>query len=190
MGKNCYIVELAVDGNGLDSALSRRIVDFHKTLRTNPQHGRTKTLAEGVALYGWCFSDLKTARDFMERFGGTLRQREIKQYVRLKKKQQHLGQNVSRSKAVSGAHKNLIRRLRILHAVLFETAKLRTEGSADAHDLAVEKVARVENIEIETVERYCRLGVRFMKSIRAADIRPENDIRPYVEDVRRLLLHT
>jgi hypothetical protein len=67
-----YIIELVVAGKGLDIALSRRIMDFHKTRHIKPRHGRSTILRrEGETYYRWCFSDLQTARSFAEQFGGT-----------------------------------------------------------------------------------------------------------------------
>jgi hypothetical protein len=67
------IVELAVTPDGLDPALSNRIIDFHKSRHIQPRHGRT-VLRERQTYYRWCFSDLGTACDFIEQFGGTLRE--------------------------------------------------------------------------------------------------------------------
>jgi hypothetical protein len=65
------IVELAVTSDGLAAALSNRIVDFHKSRNIQPRHGRT-VLRERQTYYRWCFSDLGTACDFIEQFGGAL----------------------------------------------------------------------------------------------------------------------
>jgi hypothetical protein len=66
-----YVVELAVTGEGLDIALSRRIVDFHKSRPIHPRHGRTIIRQEQI-YYRWCFPDLAAAHAFVERFGGSL----------------------------------------------------------------------------------------------------------------------
>jgi len=63
------IVELAVGGNGLDVTLGRRIINFHKSRHIQPRHGRTINRQKQI-FYRWCFSDLATARDFIEQFGG------------------------------------------------------------------------------------------------------------------------
>jgi hypothetical protein len=65
------IVELAVTSDGLDLALSNRIIQFHKSRHIQPRHGRT-VLRERKTYYRWCFSDLGTACDFIEQFGGAL----------------------------------------------------------------------------------------------------------------------
>ena len=68
-----YVIELAVAAKGLDLGLSRRIVRFHKTRHIQLRHGRsTIPKGEGEAYYRWCFSDLETARSFVEQFGGTI----------------------------------------------------------------------------------------------------------------------
>jgi hypothetical protein len=67
------IVELAVTSDGLEVALSSRIIDFHKSRHIQPRHGRT-VLRERRTYYRWCFSDLATACDFIEQFGGALRE--------------------------------------------------------------------------------------------------------------------
>jgi hypothetical protein len=66
-----YIAELPVTTRGLDVALNRRIVQFHKAQHVQPQHGRTIP-KEGRIYYRWCFSDLQTAHAFVEEFGGSL----------------------------------------------------------------------------------------------------------------------
>ena len=66
-----YIVELTVTSDGLDVGLGRRIIDFHKARHIQPRHGRsTIPRGEREAHYRWCFSDLETARAFVEQFGG------------------------------------------------------------------------------------------------------------------------
>jgi hypothetical protein len=53
----------------LDFELNRRIQAFHKLQRIQPRYGRSIT--EGDQIYcRWCFSDLPTARAFIEQFGG------------------------------------------------------------------------------------------------------------------------
>jgi hypothetical protein len=66
-----YIVELPVSVGGLDIAVSRRIIEFHKTQHVQPRHGRT-ILKERQTYYRWCFSDLTTGHAFVEQFGGTV----------------------------------------------------------------------------------------------------------------------
>jgi hypothetical protein len=65
------IGELAVTSDGLELVLSSRIIDFHKSRHIQPRHGRT-VLRERRTYYRWCFSDLGTACDFIEQFGGAL----------------------------------------------------------------------------------------------------------------------
>jgi hypothetical protein len=69
-----YIVAIAVAGKGLDIGLSRRIMAFHNARHIQPRHGRSAIPKRGVgeANYRWCFSDLETARSFVEQFGGTI----------------------------------------------------------------------------------------------------------------------
>ena len=64
-----FIVEVPVAANGLARELSRQIVGFHKSRSVEPRHGRT-TFRDGQTYYRWCFSDLETARAFVEQFGG------------------------------------------------------------------------------------------------------------------------
>jgi hypothetical protein len=68
-----YIAELptGVGVGGLDVALSRRVIQFHKTRHVQPRHGRTIE-KNGYFYYRWCFSDLPTAHAFIEEFGGLL----------------------------------------------------------------------------------------------------------------------
>ena len=68
-GKYPNIVALAVGGDGLDVTLGRRIINFHKLRHIQPHHGRT-IIKQHRIFYRWCFSDLATARDFIEQFGG------------------------------------------------------------------------------------------------------------------------
>jgi hypothetical protein len=63
------IVELAIVGDGLDVTLGRRIINFHKSRHLQPHHGRT-IIRQKEIFYRWCFSDLTTARDFIDQFGG------------------------------------------------------------------------------------------------------------------------
>jgi hypothetical protein len=64
-----YIVQLLVDRAGLEFGLNRRIRAFHKSQRIEPRYGRSIT--EGGQIYcRWCFSDVATARAFIEQFGG------------------------------------------------------------------------------------------------------------------------
>ena len=62
------IVELAAAA-GLDVTLGRRIMDFHKSRHIQPRHGRTIIRQEQI-FYRSCFSDLATARAFIDQFGG------------------------------------------------------------------------------------------------------------------------
>jgi hypothetical protein len=64
-----FIVEVPVAPNGLDIELNGRIVGFHKSRRIPPRYGRTIWRNE-QRYYRWCFSDLETARAFVEQFGG------------------------------------------------------------------------------------------------------------------------
>jgi len=63
------IVQLGVPADGLDVTLGRRIINFHKSRHIQPHHGRTINRQKQI-FYRWCFSDLATARDFIEQFGG------------------------------------------------------------------------------------------------------------------------
>jgi len=65
-----YVVELAVAAEGLDLTLSRRIMDFHKSQRIQVRHGRTKFRGALGSSFRWCFSDLATARAFIDQIGG------------------------------------------------------------------------------------------------------------------------
>ena len=58
-----------VAANGLDVELNRQIVAFHKSHGIPPRFGRTVWRNE-QRYYRWCFSDLETARAFVEQFGG------------------------------------------------------------------------------------------------------------------------
>jgi hypothetical protein len=63
-----YIVELSAPNEELNFELSRRIMNFHKSRKILARHGRT-ILREGH-YFRWCFSDMATAGEFMEEFGG------------------------------------------------------------------------------------------------------------------------
>jgi hypothetical protein len=65
-----FIVEVPVAAKGLNVELNRQIVDFHKSRGITPQLGRT-AFRDGKSYYRWCFSDVDTARAFVEQFGGT-----------------------------------------------------------------------------------------------------------------------
>jgi hypothetical protein len=56
--------------------LSRRIMELHKSRHIQPRHGRT-IFRQGQTYYRWCFSDLATARGFLEQFGGAFYKRSI-----------------------------------------------------------------------------------------------------------------
>jgi hypothetical protein len=64
-----YVVELAVPDTGLEIELNRQIVGFHKSRRIQPRHGR-RIMRDNQTYSRWCFSDLPTARAFLEQFGG------------------------------------------------------------------------------------------------------------------------
>jgi hypothetical protein len=49
-------------------------MNFHNSRHIKPRHGNI-ILKEGETYYRWCFSDLTTARAFMEQFGGTVYKR-------------------------------------------------------------------------------------------------------------------
>jgi len=68
---NPYLVEIPVAATGLDIALNRQIVEFHKSRHIQLRHGRS-ILRDGETYYRWCFRDLTTARAFIEQFGGAL----------------------------------------------------------------------------------------------------------------------
>jgi hypothetical protein len=65
-----YVVELAVPHSGLEIELNRQIVGFRKSRGIQPRHGR-QTIRDNRTFSRWCFSDLATARAFLEQFGGT-----------------------------------------------------------------------------------------------------------------------
>jgi hypothetical protein len=64
-----FVVELAVKNDQLDFALSRQIMRFHKSRHMRLRYGRAFVDQFG-SRYRWCFSDLSTARNFVEEFGG------------------------------------------------------------------------------------------------------------------------
>ena len=64
-----FIVEVPVATNGLDVELNRQIIGFHKSHHVRFRLGRTIWRDE-QRYYRWCFSDLETARAFVEQFGG------------------------------------------------------------------------------------------------------------------------
>jgi hypothetical protein len=66
-----YVVELPASVGGLEVALNRRIVQFHKTQHVQPRHG-CPILTERQHYYRWCFSDLQMAHEFIKQFGGSL----------------------------------------------------------------------------------------------------------------------
>ena len=66
---NPYLVEIPVAAAGLDIALNRQIVEFHKSRHIQLRHGRS-ILRYGETYYRWCFPDLVTALAFVEQFGG------------------------------------------------------------------------------------------------------------------------
>jgi hypothetical protein len=53
----------------LDLELSRQIIRFHQSRHIRPRYGRSFVNPFGTR-YRWCFSDLSTARNFVEEFGG------------------------------------------------------------------------------------------------------------------------
>jgi hypothetical protein len=63
------IVRLGVPADGLDVTLGRQILNFNKSRHLQPHHGRTITRQQQI-FYRWCFSDLATARAFIDQFGG------------------------------------------------------------------------------------------------------------------------
>ena len=67
-----HIVELPVGAHGLDVELGRRIMQFHNLQRIKPRRHGHIVLKEGQTYYRWCFSDVTTARAFIEQFGGTI----------------------------------------------------------------------------------------------------------------------
>ena len=66
-----YVAELAVDTDKLNVELSRRMLHFHKSRNIQVRHGR-RIVKETQVYFRWCFSDLATARAFIEQFGGKM----------------------------------------------------------------------------------------------------------------------
>ena len=65
-----YVVEVTVPRARLDVELNRRVIEFHKSRHIEPpRHGR-RIFRDGESFFRWCFSDLATARAFVEQFGG------------------------------------------------------------------------------------------------------------------------
>jgi hypothetical protein len=62
-----YIVELVVANDELDVEVSRRMMNFHRSRKIQARYGR-RIIREGQIYFRWCFSDLQTARAFMEQF--------------------------------------------------------------------------------------------------------------------------
>jgi hypothetical protein len=62
-----HIVELVVADDELDVEVSRRMMDFHRSRKIQARYGR-RIIREGQIYFRWCFSDLETARAFMEQF--------------------------------------------------------------------------------------------------------------------------
>ena len=70
-----YIVELFVPAEKLDVEFSRRMMNFYRSGKTQARKGRR--IVRGRKIYfRWCFSDLATARAFMEQFDGEILQPE------------------------------------------------------------------------------------------------------------------
>ena len=67
--KYAFVVEVPVAANGLDAELNRQIGSFHQSRHIEPRFGRTGWRGN-QRYYRWCFSDLETARAFVEQFGG------------------------------------------------------------------------------------------------------------------------
>jgi hypothetical protein len=70
-----YIVELIVADDKLDVEVSRRMMNFHRSRKIQARYGR-RIIREGQIYFRWCFSDLETARAFMEQFDGEVLQPE------------------------------------------------------------------------------------------------------------------
>lgn len=64
-----FIIAVPVAADGLDVELNNQIVGFHRSRRIPPKFGRS-IFRDGQSYYRWCFSDLDTARAFVEQFGG------------------------------------------------------------------------------------------------------------------------
>src|SRR5215831_9994995 len=71
-----YFVDIPVATVGLDVALSRQIMNFHKSRQLQLRHGRTNSRG-GEHYYRWCFADLMTALAFVEQFGGAFSDPQI-----------------------------------------------------------------------------------------------------------------
>jgi hypothetical protein len=54
---------------------NRRIMGFHRSRKIQARYVR-RIIREGQIYYRWCFSDLETARAFMEQFDGEVLQLE------------------------------------------------------------------------------------------------------------------
>ena len=75
-----YVVELAVDTDKLNVELNRRMLHFHKSRNIRVRHGRihksrniqVRRGRKTQIYFRWYFSDLATARAFIEQFGGEL----------------------------------------------------------------------------------------------------------------------
>jgi hypothetical protein len=67
-----YVIQLAAASTGLDFGLNFRIMYFHKTRHIQPRHGHCIYTGGTEAYFRWCFSDLTTARSFIEQFGGRI----------------------------------------------------------------------------------------------------------------------
>ena len=65
-----YLVEIPVVATGLDIALNRQIVEFHKST-THSTATWTYNFEGRETYYRWCFPDSTTASAFVEQFGGT-----------------------------------------------------------------------------------------------------------------------
>ena len=64
-----YLVEIPVAGAPLNIALSRQIIEFHKSRHIQLRYGRT-IFRGSETYYRWCFADTTTAHAFVEQFGG------------------------------------------------------------------------------------------------------------------------
>ena len=71
-----YIIELVAADEELDVKLSRQVMNFHTSRKIQTRHGRI-VVREGQIYFRWCFSDLATARAFMEQFGGEVLQPDV-----------------------------------------------------------------------------------------------------------------
>jgi hypothetical protein len=66
-----YHIQMPVAATGLDIALGRQIMEFHRSRHIQLRYGRPLR-TNGQSYYRWCFPDLATARAFVEQFGGAL----------------------------------------------------------------------------------------------------------------------